>query len=265
MNTIPLPAWPYPHWVAHRGAGKLAPENTLAAFRLGASHGYRMFECDVKLSSDGVPFLLHDTGLARTTNASEKLGAGTADTSDIGGDHPWSALSQLDAGSWHSRAYAAEPLPTLEAVARYCIRNGFFLNIEIKPTPGTERHTGEVVAQHAARLWRGVAVPPLLTSFDIPALEGALHAQAELPRGLLIDALEEQPWSVWLDTAQALRCQAIVCNHRLWNDHSVAQAQAAGFRTLSYTVNEAADAQRLVALGTDGVITDKVDLFSPAA
>ena len=46
--------WPYPRWVAHRGAGKLAPENTLAAFRLGASHGYRMFECDVKLSADGV-------------------------------------------------------------------------------------------------------------------------------------------------------------------------------------------------------------------
>ena len=48
-------AWPYPRWVAHRGAGKLAPENTLAAFQLGATQGYRMFECDVKLSSDGVP------------------------------------------------------------------------------------------------------------------------------------------------------------------------------------------------------------------
>ncbi|NQW94345.1 MAG: glycerophosphodiester phosphodiesterase, partial [Polaromonas sp.] len=42
MNDV----WPYPRWVAHRGAGKLAPENTLAAFKLGASHGYRMFECD---------------------------------------------------------------------------------------------------------------------------------------------------------------------------------------------------------------------------
>ena len=61
--------WPYPLWIAHRGAGKLAPENTLAAFRVGASHGYRAFECDVKLSADGVPFLLHDTTLQRTTNA----------------------------------------------------------------------------------------------------------------------------------------------------------------------------------------------------
>ena len=60
--------WPYPRWIAHRGAGKLAPENTLAAFRLGAEHGFRMFECDAKLSADGVPFLLHDATLERTSN-----------------------------------------------------------------------------------------------------------------------------------------------------------------------------------------------------
>ena len=62
-------AWPYPRWVAHRGAGKLAPENTMAAFRLGAQYGYRMFECDAKLSADEVVFLMHDATLDRTTNA----------------------------------------------------------------------------------------------------------------------------------------------------------------------------------------------------
>jgi len=259
MKRIPLPVWPYPRWVAHRGAGKLAPENTLAAFRLGASHGYRMFECDVKLSADGIPFLMHDAELARTTNAAEKLG------SDIAGDHPWNALSQLDAGSWHSRAFVGEPLPTLEAIAHFCIRNGYFLNVEIKATPGTEHHTGEVVASHAARHWRGQTVPPLLTSFDIPTLEGALAAQPELPRGLLIDDLEGQPWSGWVEKATALQCQAIVCNHVLWNAQTVAQAKARGFRTLSYTVNDATEAERLIALGTDAVITDRVDLFSPAS
>ena len=66
--------WPYPRWIAHRGAGKLAPENTLAAFRLGASHGYRMFECDVKLSADGIPFLLHDATLERTSNGPMQFG-----------------------------------------------------------------------------------------------------------------------------------------------------------------------------------------------
>lgn len=246
MTTHP---WPYPRWIGHRGAGKLAPENTLAAFRLGASHGYRMFECDAKLSADGVPFLMHDAALARTTNG------GTA----IGGEQPWHALSQLDAGGWHSPAFAGEPLCTLENAARFCLANEYRFNIEIKPTPGSERHTGEVVAQHAARLWHGAAVPPLLTSFQVAALEGAAAAQPELPRGLLLDT----PRADWLDLAARLGCVAVVCKHTLWNPTTVAQAKAAGLRTLSYTVNDADEVQRLIALGTDGLITDRVDLFSP--
>ena len=91
LNTAkPLKNWPYPRWVAHRGAGTLAPENTLAAFRKGAEYGYRMFECDAKLSADDVVFLMHDATLQRTTN-----GHG------IGGEQSWQELSQLDAGSWH--------------------------------------------------------------------------------------------------------------------------------------------------------------------
>ena len=244
-----LPVWPYPRWVAHRGAGKLAPENTLAAFRLGAAHGYRMFECDVKLSADGVPFLMHDATLERTTN-----GHGT------GGDLPWSALAQLDAGGWHSRGHAGEPLPSFENIARFCLASGHFLNIEIKPTPGLERKTGEVVAAHAARLWQGQAVPPFLTSFKTEALEGARATAPQLPRGLLLDTLV----SGWLESAQALGCVAVVCNHALWDSTTVSQAKQAGLRTLSYTVNDAPAAQRLIELGTDGIITDRVDLFTPA-
>jgi glycerophosphoryl diester phosphodiesterase len=70
-----LPAWPYPRAIAHRGAGKLAPENTLAAFRHGASFGYRMFEFDVKLSGDGVAVLLHDATLDRTTSGHGRIDA----------------------------------------------------------------------------------------------------------------------------------------------------------------------------------------------
>ena len=127
--------WPYPRWIAHRGAGRLAPENTLAAFRRGASFGYRMFECDVKLSADGVPFLLHDATLDRTTPAR-----------GVAGERAWHELSRLDAGGWHSRAHAGEPLPSLEAIARYVQRNGFALNLEIKPTPKLEHATGCSVA-----------------------------------------------------------------------------------------------------------------------
>ncbi|MDO8718244.1 MAG: glycerophosphodiester phosphodiesterase [Polaromonas sp.] len=249
--------WPYPFWIAHRGAGKLAPENTLAAFRLGAQYGYRMFECDAKLSADDVPFLMHDATLTRTTNAHTRL---TASASVVGGAHAWSALSQLDAGSWHSDAYAGEPLATLDNAARFCLANGHALNIEIKPTPGTERHTGGVVAARAAQLWQGAALPPFLTSFSPEALQGACDAAPGLPRGLLLDTLRAD----WLDAARALGCMAVVCHHALWDNATVAQVQAAGLRALSYTVNDEPAVQRLVALGTDGIITDRVDLFSPA-
>lgn len=246
MNA--LAPWPYPRWIAHRGAGKLAPENTLAAFRLGVQHGYRMFECDAKLSADGVVFLMHDSALQRTTN-----GHGTA------GDLPWHALSQLDAGSWHSRAFAGEPLPTLEALASFCLANQCLLNIEIKPTPGHEAATGQAVALLAARLWKEAKVPPLLTSFKPEALASAQQAAPELPRGLLLDSL----WDGWLEKAQALRCVAVVCNYALWNPSTVAQVHAAGMKCLSYTVNDDWATQHLLALGTDGIITDRVDLFCP--
>ena len=241
--------WPYPRWVAHRGAGKLAPENTLAAFKLGASHGYRMFECDVKLSSDGVPFLLHDDTLERTTN-----GQGVA------GLQTWQALQQLDAGSWHSAAYIGEALPSLETIAAYCIASGFDLNIEIKPTHGTDQRTGAVVAMHAARLWKNESRKPLLTSFKPDALQAAQDAAPDLPRGLLLHEL----WTGWIETALMLDCSAIICNHKLWDTSSVTQAKSAGFKLLSYTVNDETEAQRLLALGTDSVITDRVDLFKTA-
>ncbi len=258
MKPVTHDHWPYPRWIAHRGAGKLAPENTLAAFRTGAAYGYRMFECDVKLSADGIPFLMHDATLERTTNAVQALGRGL---STVGGEHPWSTLSLLDAGSWHTRTFAGEPLPTFEAIARFCLKNDFFLNIEIKATPGEEFHTGEAVARHAARLWHGTRVPPLLSSFDITSLEAAQQAHPELPRGLLLDTLSPG----WLETALRLDCVAVICDQALWNDSSLKQAKSAGLRTLSYTVNSAETAHKLLGMGLDGVITDRVDLFSPSS
>jgi len=241
--------WPYPRWIAHRGAGTLAPENTLAAFRLGASYGYRCFECDVKLSADGVPFLMHDATLERTTS-----GSGT------GGELAWSALSQLDAGAWHSRGFAGEPLPTLAGLARWIRANGFTLDLEIKPTPGSEEATGQAVALAVRELWAGAEVPPLLTSFRPDALRAARDAAPELPRGLLLDQL----WSGWAGVAQALDCVAVVTNHRLMDEALIAQVHGQGRRAMVYTVNEPADAQRLLALGIDGIVTDAVDRFAPA-
>ncbi len=242
--------WLLPLWIAHRGAGKLAPENTLAAFRLGASHGYRAFECDVKLSADGVPFLLHDATLERTTS-----GTGTA------GDRPFAELALLDAGGWHSRAHAGEPLPSLQAVARYVQRNGFALNLEIKPTPGIEHATGVAVGQACQRLWAAGSPPLLMSSFRPEALQGAREAAPDIPRALLVDTL----WPGWMEMALMLDCVAVVSNHKLMDPALLAQLRSARLRALCYTVNDAADAARLLALGVDGLITDAVDRFAPAA
>jgi glycerophosphoryl diester phosphodiesterase len=242
--------WPYPLWIAHRGAGKLAPENTLAAFRLGASQGYRAYECDVKLSADGQAFLLHDATLERTTN-----GQGLAGRLD------WADLARLDAGSWHGRAYAGEPLPTLEAIAAHCRAHGHRLNIEIKPTPGQAGETGRLVALSAERLWAGTGAWPLLSSFEPEALEAARQAAPRLPLALLLD----EHWNGWFEAARELGCVAIVAHHRLLDAEGIARLHAEQLRVLAYTVNDEQTAQRLLGAGIDGLITDAVDRFAPAA
>ncbi|CAJ0782229.1 MULTISPECIES: glycerophosphodiester phosphodiesterase [Ralstonia] len=244
-----LPAWPYPRAIAHRGAGKLAPENTLAAFRHGASFGYRMFEFDVKLSGDGASVLLHDATLDRTTN-----GAGRLDALTVG------QIAQLDAGSWHSAAYAGEPVPTLAAIARYLRANNFLANIEIKPVPGAEWRTGAAVALDARTLWAGADVPPLLSSFSEEALAAAREAAPELPRALLLDKLPAD----WLDRLRALDCVALDANHRELTPEIIDEAHAAGFRVCCYTVNDLDRAHLLWSAGLDGLITDWVDRISPA-
>jgi glycerophosphoryl diester phosphodiesterase len=249
MSAQAVRPWPYPLWIAHRGAGQLAPENTLAAFRAGARYGYRAFECDVKLSADGVPFLLHDDTLQRTTPAC-----------GVAGERPWAELSRIDAGGWHSRGFAGEPIPSLESVAAFVRRNGHALNIEIKPTPGLEAETGRVVAREAERLWRDCAVPPLLSSFEPPSLAAARDAVPALPRALLLDRLAQG----WFELAQELDCAAVVTAYPLMDAAVIARLHDAGLRALCYTVNDPAEVQRLLALGIDGIITDAVDRFSPA-
>lgn len=241
-------SWPYPRHIAHRGAGKLAPENTLAAFRHGAGFGYRMFEFDVKLSADGKPVLMHDATLDRTTS-----GRGRVDALTLG------ELALLDAGSWHSPAWAGEPVPTLDAIARYTQANGFLVNIEIKPVPGTEARTGAAVALDAAALWAGAAVPPLLSSFSEEALAAAARAAPGLPRALLLDKLPGD----WLERLRRLGCVALDANYRELDKDVIAAAHAAGYRVLSYTVNDPAKAAELLGWGLDGLITDAVDQIAP--
>jgi len=236
--------WRHCRWLAHRGGGTLAPENTLAAFRVGHRHGCKAFECDVKLSADGVAFLMHDTTLERTTGEI-----------DVAGDRPWAELATLDAGSWHSAAFAGEPIPTLETVAQFCIATGSLLNIEIKPTPGVEVLTGQRVAAEAARLWQGEAQLPLLSSFSVESVAAARDASPGLPRALLLDALTPG----WFEQAQTLGCVAVVANFMLVDAPWVERLHAAGLLAMAYTVNDAQVAERLFGWGVDALFTDAVD------
>ncbi|HEY1131995.1 MAG TPA: glycerophosphodiester phosphodiesterase [Roseateles sp.] len=241
--------WLYPLWLAHRGAGKLAPENTLAAFRLGGDFGFRAFECDVKLSRDGEAFLLHDDTLERTSN-----GQGSPAGLD------WAALARLDAGSWHSPPYAAEPLPRFAQIAAFCQANACMLNVEIKPCPGDEARTGAAVAREAARLWAG-ALPPLLSSFKPEALAAARDAEPALPRALLLEEL----WHGWPEAAAALDVVAVITDWQLMDRALIERLHARGWRALVYTVNDASVAERLIADGIDGIITDAVDRLGPGS
>jgi glycerophosphoryl diester phosphodiesterase len=235
--------------VAHRGAGKLAPENTLAAFRLGFAHGYRMFECDIKLSSDDVAYLMHDGTLERTTN-------GSGSPLNL----PWSELARLDAGAWHSAPHAGERLPTLAEVTHFIQSSQCLINFEIKPVPGAEEHTGAEVARQVRELWQHQAVPPLLSSFSETALAAARDAAPELPRALLVTRV---PPADWLARCQVLGCVAFASHYTVMTQAVIKQCEAAGLRKVVYTVNDAVLASSLLAAGVDTVITDEVALIKP--
>jgi glycerophosphoryl diester phosphodiesterase len=240
--------WPYRRRVAHRGAGKLAPENTLAAMRLGASFGYRMFEFDVKLSGDGVLVLMHDATVDRTTGATGRIASMTL-----------GEIAKLDAGSWHSPDYAGEGVPTLARVAAWLNANRLQANIEIKPCPGREAETGAAAALEARALWRDAQVPPLLSSFSEVALQAAARTAPELPRALLVHALAED----WPQRCRALGCVALDANQEVLTREVIERAHSAGLRVASYTVNDPERAGQLSGWGLDCLITDAVDRIEP--
>ncbi|HSJ97804.1 MAG TPA: glycerophosphodiester phosphodiesterase [Myxococcota bacterium] len=239
--------WPYPRIFAHRGGGTLAPENTLAAIRLGQSLGYRAHELDVKLTGDDVPILLHDPTLERTTS-----GRGRA------ADLPWASLRGLDAGGWHSEPFRGEPLASFEQTASLLREHGTLANIEIKPTPGFDSATGARVAAEARRLWSGAAVPPLLSSFSFEALAAARRAAPELPRGWLVREFTDADW----ERLAGLEAVSLHTDHRSFALERLPELHRRGYRVLLYTVNEVATAERLLAAGIDGIFTDNLREFA---
>jgi glycerophosphoryl diester phosphodiesterase len=137
LNTT---RWPYPRIIAHRGGGTVAPENTLVALKVAASMGFGGVEFDVKLARYGVPVLMHDDTLDRTTDGTGRVVA-----------HDAAELRSLDAGLWFANEFAGEHVPTFEAAAALCRSLGLWANVEIKPDEENPEETGRIVAGMAAR------------------------------------------------------------------------------------------------------------------
>jgi glycerophosphoryl diester phosphodiesterase len=241
--------WPYPRLIAHRCGGALAPENTLAGLRIAARLGCRAVEFDVMLSRDGVPVLIHDDTLERTTNGQGRV----ADT-DL------TVLRRLDVGVRHAPAFGGEPLPTLAEAIACCNEHGLLANIEIKPSPGAELATGAAVALLTKKLWRGEP-PPLLSSFSEEALAAAALAAPQLPRALLVDAIPDD----WNERRRRIGAIAVHCCDKQFEPKKAEAVAAAGMPLACYTVNHPALAETLFAAGVTSVFTDRPDLFTAAA
>ena len=107
--------------VNHRGFCTKAPENTLAAYRLSAKNKFEYVECDISFTSDGVPVLLHDGTIDRTSNGTGAISGMTL-----------AQARQYDYGSWFSSEYAGEQIPTAEEFIALCRKLSLHPYIELK-------------------------------------------------------------------------------------------------------------------------------------
>lgn len=225
---------PLPRWIAHRGGGSLAPENTLLGIRRAAVAGYQAVEFDVMLNADATPVLIHDETLERTTNGRGQVCATP--------DH---ALFALDAGE-------GEAIPRFAEAAALCRSLGLLANVEIKPAQGMARQTAEVVTAAALQHWAGAAIPPLISSFSLEALAIARDLAPALPRGLLLETLPAH----WPQLARELAVHTLHCPASVIDDDFLAAAKALGLPVLVFTVNDEKQAKMLFARGVQSVFTD---------
>jgi glycerophosphoryl diester phosphodiesterase len=241
-------AWPWPRVLAHRGAGTLAPENTLAALRIGLAHGFRAVEFDAMVPRDDEPVLMHDAVLGRTVAGRGGVAALSA-----------AQLAALDAGAWHSAAFAGERVPLLTAALQFCRDHALWPDVEIKPAPGHEARTGTLVARCVAAAFAGAAVTqqPLLSSFAEAALAAARAAAPQLPRAVLIDRVPDD-WAARLQRHDAL---SLNCNHRHLTRETARAVKGAGYWLFCYTVNEPTRARQLLDWGVDAFCTDRIDVI----
>ncbi len=225
--------------ISHRGAAALAPENTLAAFRIAIAQGVDFVETDVQLTSDGVPMLMHDPTLDRTTN-----GHGPVAT------HTFEQVRTLDAGRWFNAEFAGEPVPTLEE----------FIDL-LQPAPTRafielKGEWSEAQVESVIQLMRqnNLVYRVVLESFELPNLEMLQRVAPEFARMLLTRELSDEMMS----TAVALQASAVGARETLFDDNPefVAKIRAAGMGAVVYTLNSEKQWLGAAEKGMDFVITD---------
>lgn len=249
MAAIPVRRLKLPRIIGHRGAAKHAPENTLAGIRAAAAQGVLWVEVDVKLTKDGVPILMHDETLDRTTS-----GKGRVE------DFTYDQILRLDAGRWFGPAFLGERVPTLVDALDLVAGLDMGINLEIKPCPGRGEETAGIALTTAISAWPEGRQPPLVSSFDEAALETAMRIVPDWPRGVLID----QPRADWRDLVERLDASTINVNARREDAERVAAYRASGRPVLAYTVNTAAAATEVFGWGVRSIFTDSPPAVGPA-
>jgi len=235
----------------HRGASGHAPENTLVAFARAKELGADGIELDVQLSADGVPIILHDDTLFRTTNLGQQLRPT---------ELTLARLKELDAGSWFSPEFAGEKIPTLEEVfAEFGGKLG--LNIEIKSTPGFEADNG--IEQKIAELVRQYKLEDsaLISSFDAERLASLNRYDPGLRLAFIYEFRPDRypPDFDPIATAKSFNSVALHPSFRIVDRSLVERTHASGLKLNAWTVNEIADMERMVALGLDTITTNYPD------
>jgi glycerophosphoryl diester phosphodiesterase len=256
VPPAPLPGRPLR--VAHRGASARAPENTLAAFREAVRLGADAIELDVQLSADGVPMVIHDQTVDRTTN-----GHGAVATLAC------RDLRRLDAGAWFSSRFKGERIPTLEETLEFAGgRCG--LNVEIKEPPAAGRKAAGAAGRPAGdapdSIARAVARAVTRTGFRdllvVSSFSGRalLGARAAMPRSRLAFLASRSLRGVRA-VHRRVRLYALHPHVRLAGRRRVRLAHRLGLVVVFWTVNDVRLMHRLMALGCDGLMTDDPALF----
>lgn len=218
---------------AHRGASCCAPENTLAAFTAALENGADGIELDIHLSRDGVPVVIHDETLERTTD-----GCGPVAGASL------SQLQRLDAGGWFAAEFAGEAIPTLETVLAV-FGDQTRLNLELK-----EFRAGLAVLD----LLTGYpAADIVVSSFNYGLLRRLRAANSNLPLAVLCDSGN---WRPALALARDLAACALHPAAGQVSRPLIAASQQAGLPVFVWTVDRPAHARSLVRAGVSGFFTN---------